>query len=123
MSVIFINPGSGPVAGRPLLSDAWKNVRVFRRDCGLLGVASIARVRKEDSDGRYGFLLRSTEKPRKKCMVWMPGIPIEQVRYRMNTTDNAWHFPRLLTGEYGSSWLWPFAVNSCRCDLGFEDDE
>lgn len=120
----IINPGSGDARGygHACLRDAWKNIRRFRRDLNARHVR-IVRVSGGDEEGRYLFRLERIEGRRRLvCDVLMPGLRLEAVRYRENTADNAWHFPRLLTGPYGSSWLWPFALCDVATDLHLPDE-
>lgn len=101
MSYVVINPGSGPVPGRPTLKQAWKNIRAFRRELGVDRVKILRPLGKEDGDGRYGFdLVRG----RRKAEMLMPGIPARRIR-------DEW--VRLYID--GNSWYWrPFALNIAR---------
>lgn len=115
MTVVFINPGSGSVHyyGRPLLRHAWKAIRVFRREMDMDDI-TIERHPDGEDEGRYGFILRRSIPHQKgtSCEVWMPGLPLDGVRYVQRPDQNILNFPRLLIGKWGSSWVWKWAVGS-----------
>ena len=112
MTLVFINPGTGPVR-ETLCRHAVMNMRAFRRDLNASGI-TFARYGKIEG-GRYPFLVRLGKR---EVVVEMPGLPLERVRYMNAPGQNAWHFPRLYVD--GSSWLWEFAVPSAREALGLE---
>lgn len=118
MTAVFINPGSGPAQsyGRVRIRSAVKNMREFVRELDIPRL-SFWLLSKRQDDGRYSFMIRRGKG--KTCRVDMPGLVISQVRYRMDTEDNPWKFPRLFIGKYGSSWLWPFAINDARDELTY----
>lgn len=125
MTGMIINPGSGDIRsyGHSTLANAWKNIRQFRRDIGAKDV-HIVRIRDEDDDGRYLFVLSRTVEGRKRpihCQVMMPGLTMTAVRFRENQEIDAWNFPRLLISKWGSSWLWPFAIDDARSELKLEE--
>lgn len=127
MTAVVINPGSGPcdMRGVSSLKNATANMRTFRRELGdWWRDVEIRRLKSGDEDGRYLFALyhlRAGKKRPDRCEVMMPGLPLAQVRWRENTKDNIWDFPRLLIGPYGSSWIWPFALNDVRAELRMDE--
>lgn len=118
MTVVAINPGTGPVWGT-YLKNAWKNIRIMRRELFAAGHPwlTVKRHNGEHEDGRYLFEFRHK---RKRCEVWMPGLPIDRVRFISADGQNPWDFPRLLIGEYGNSWLWMYAVGDVESELGLD---
>lgn len=121
---LITNPGSGDIRsyGHSTLGNAWKNIRQFRRDMAAKDV-HIVRVRDKDDEGRYLFVLSRSIKGRKRpihCNVMMPGLVMDAVRFQRGKKNNAWDFPRLLIGTWGSSWLWPYAVSDASRDLKLE---
>lgn len=122
----IINPGSGSVYayGRPLLRHAWKNIRVLRREVAMDDV-TIERHPRGQMEGRYGFILRRRIEHRRgtSCDAWMPGLPLADVRYLRHKDQNILHFPRLLIGKYGSSWVWFWAVDDTRHELMTESEK
>jgi len=109
--LFLINPGSGPVRGRTTLKDAWKNIRALRREAGLLGKVDVARVCDDDNEGRYGFRLRTWSNLRRFCDVQMPGCALAVLKAPTGLP------PRVLVGEFGSSWMWKFAIPACLDEL------
>lgn len=103
MPTIVINPGSGPVADATE-ENAIKNIEIFIKDCKVKGIIW-HRLPENDEKGRFCFKLIGNER---EHIVDMPGLPIEQVRYIDNKTQNIWHFPRLYVD--GSSWVWKYAI-------------
>lgn len=136
MSVVIINPGSGPVYGAEY-EDARKNIDVLIKDAGFdPEQCEIIHPEVEtcptcghtppalDYDGRYHFDIKLNGRT---CEVDMPGLPIDQVRWQKKPYQNIWDFPRLYVD--GSSWVWLYATNaveghlSGRYDAEAEEDE
>jgi len=85
MTVVIINPGTGPVAGASLAC-ARENVDAFVAELALSPPAVTVTVREQnEGDGRFEFLLRrgicETE-------VSMPGLSLSRVRYVRG--ESAW---------------------------------
>lgn len=117
MTALIINPGSGPVDGASE-TEAQANIQVFVADLHLEGVNAV-RLPDRDRDGRFGFLLwREVAGIGRYVTVDMPGIPLEQVRWR--TGLDPWQFPRLYVAD--SSWLWKFALTAAGGRLKTEDE-
>lgn len=115
---IIINPGSGPVDDASE-AEAQANIQVFVADLDLEDVNTV-RLPDRDKDGRFGFLLWREVAGVGRCVtVDMPGIPLEQVRWR--TGLDPWQFPRLYVAD--SSWLWKFALTAAGGRLEPEDEE
>ena len=114
MTVVIINPGTGPVAGASPAC-ARENVDAFVAELALSPPAVTVTVREQnEGDGRFEFLLRrgicETE-------VSMPGLSLSRVRYVRG--ESAWSFPRLYVD--GNSWLWEFAIEIARDALRDHD--
>lgn len=109
VDVAFINPGSGPVDGANR-QEAVLSMVVFLADVGLPKVRIESKGK--ESDGRFEFTLHYKKR---KCVVQMPGLPAEQVRYLGKEGQNIWHFPRLYVD--GDSWVWTYAVSAARDSL------
>jgi hypothetical protein len=109
MTLVLMNPGTGPVGGQSTARDARRNIGAFCRELGL----GNPRVRIErspsgdDGKGRYDFIIH---RGIRSVSVEMPGLSLDRVALRAG--DNAWNFPRLYVD--GSSWLWPYALNCAR---------
>ena len=102
---VVLNPGTGPVPGATS-ANARANLTQFVDDLGLeVTISRVIRIR----DGRYWFSLR---RGRRHCMVEMPGLPVEQVRYLRQPGQDPWDYPRLYVDR--SSWLWRFALDAAR---------
>lgn len=80
------------------------NVRAFVEDMALRRDVAIEPTDYE-KDGRFGFTLTTGER---SCEVWMPGLPIEQVRYLGEPGQSIWDFPRLYVNK--SSWVWCYGL-------------
>jgi hypothetical protein len=113
MTIVAINPGSGPVA-QASEEEAKKNIEAFAKD--LLEkhqVTTIQMVRSPKGDygeGRFAWKLEIEKGGKKRVIeVQMPGLPLEKVRYMQEADQNIWHFPRLYVD--GSSWVWFYAIN------------
>ncbi len=107
---LVINPGTGPIDGTQE-RDARRNIGAFCRDLALRSPhVRIERRKSGDFEGKYDYLLH---RGIRTTSVAMPGLPLERVR--MGPNSNPWEFPRLYVD--GSSWLWPFALNSAKRDL------
>ena len=107
---VIINPGTGPVA------DATEELAIAAAtkmvdDIKLQGATFRRAPKRDEGDGRYGFVFSLDER---SVDVDIPGLPLDRVRY-MNG-QNPWHFPRLYVD--GNSWLWEFAVGCIRDALG-----
>ena len=110
--VIYVasNPGTGPVDGTDA-RNARRNIGAFCRELALRSPhICIERRSGEGRDGRYDYLIR---RGISSTSVAMPGLPLDRVALRPG--DNAWHFPRLYVD--GSSWLWPYAIETARSAL------
>ena len=104
MSIITINPGSGPVE-QTSAQNAESNIKHFITDCGVEGVKYV-RIPEEDyGEGRYAFILWKGETCHE---IQMPGCALERVRYMEEEGQNIWDYPRLYVD--GSSWVWRFAI-------------
>jgi len=101
---IHINPGSGPVRGKNLKSNAINNISQFLQDVG--GNSEWEYIKKQE-DGRFLFVISSVVAD---VEVEMPGLPLEEVRYIDKNNQNIWDFDRLYIN--GSSWVWLYAVQS-----------
>jgi hypothetical protein len=100
----IVNPGTGPVQAHSL-EHAEANMTAFAAD---LGGGSFSSFGKEE-EGRYLFTLHYEGR---RVEIWMPGCPLESVRYTGEPDQNIWDFPRLYVN--GNSWVWKFALNSAR---------
>lgn len=112
MAILVINPGTGPVSGSSL-DRAAANIKVYAEDIAKyhnLIVKDIFRLEEQDENGRYCFAL-DLEKGslKRRIVVEMPGLPLENVRYMQLPGQNIWDFPRLYVD--GSSWVWVFAIH------------
>lgn len=119
MTVVFINPGTGPVGGA-LLKNAIKNMRQWVKDAHEAYPHKYRFERaasRDNGDGRYGFIVTHTRPSRRRgakpgevveCRhtVDMPGLPLERVRY-LGKPQDIWEFPRLYVDD--SSWVWLFS--------------
>ena len=113
---IVINPGTGPVEDATL-ENAEASIAAFVQDLGI-DVVWIARRPQQDKNGRYGFILRRNDC---ECIIEMPGLPVEQVRYIKAPGQKIYDFPRLYVD--GSSWVWRFALSDAkRALMGTPDD-
>lgn len=112
---IYINPGSGPVAGATL-ANAEANMSVLIEDLKkrpeITTIAMATPQQPTEDEGRYAFVIVVNGEDHE---VEMPGLPLNQVRYMRENNQNIWDFPRLYVD--GSSWVWFFALNM------FEEDE
>lgn len=107
MTFVISNPGTGPVDGTRE-RDARRNIGAFCRDLALPSPnIRVERRPSGDFDGKYDYLLR---RGIRTTTVSMPGLPLDRVKLRPGS--NAWHFPRLYVD--GSSWLWPYAIETAR---------
>jgi len=118
---VLSNPGNGPVTGTPELAHVAISrfvVDLCDPGCqpdgggpaitGPIGITVEAGHVFRRDDGRYRFVLSRGDKT---CVVDMPGLPIDRVRY-FGAEQNAFDFPRLFVD--GSSWLWEFAITMAR---------
>lgn len=117
MTLVFINPGSGPVSGTTR-RNADANMRALLRDAGLTGRVTWGR-RGPIEGGRYDYRV-ALRGSKKSTIVSMPGLPLDRVRYMNAPDQNAWNFPRLYVD--GSSWLWEFAITNLLDALGLASE-
>ena len=113
---IFINPGSGPVAGASEAS-ARANLEKFIEDLKEKGCRAEPNPHadfKADGQGRWetSIIVEGEE-----VEIDMPGLPLEKVRWLSEESGSIWDFPRLYVD--GSSWIWKFALDACTA----KDDE
>lgn len=113
MTVVVINPGTGPVR-EATVAQAEANIKVYAQDIakkhGLVVLATRREESSDTGDGRYVFLLDCEKEGRKWTLeIQMPGWPLEKVRYLGTPDQNIWDFPRLYVD--GSSWVWKFAMD------------
>lgn len=114
---IFINPGSGPVAGA-IEAEARKNVDALcadLRERGHAAEVSENTTWRDDGEGRWETMIVVDGIG---VDVDMPGLPLAQVRWMNEPEQNIWDFPRLYVD--GSSWVWLYALDACCPDN--EDD-
>ena len=115
MTMVIINPGTGPVEGSTL-EHAYRNMEALLRDAGCPAAKWRRDPARDVEGGRWPFLVTcppNAEEPREwDCLVDMPGIPLDEVRYVGGPGQNIWDFPRLYVD--GSSWVWKFAVSQLR---------
>lgn len=115
MTGFIINPGTGPVrggVGEVTRKRADANMRAFLRDLGLTGRVRWYRHGPIES-GRYDYRI---EYRGKHADVSMPGCALERVRFTGAATENIWNFLRLYVN--GNSWIWKYALEVTREDLG-----
>jgi hypothetical protein len=117
MTILVINPGSGPVE-EASLDCAAENIKVYAEDIAKhhdLVVKDIFRQEEEDDRGRFAFAI-DVEKGalKRRLLVDMPGLPVEKVRYVGRPEQDIWEFPRLVID--GSTWVWEFAVKVARVE-------
>ncbi|MDX1421526.1 MAG: hypothetical protein R3322_00210 [Kiloniellales bacterium] len=109
MAIYIMNAGAGAGAD-PMRQHADDNIVTFAADMGL-GKSRIRIERvdpRDDGHGRYGYEIRLDDH---KTEVWMPGRPIEQVRFRRHLHVPS-DFPCLYVD--GLSRLWCYAVEMAR---------
>lgn len=111
---VFINPGSGPVVDATVENAAF-NMGAFTAD--LLhrddtDIPSVERNPDLDDEGRFGWVLHFSDRD---IEVEMPGLPLAQVRYMQDPSQNIWDFPRLYID--GSSWVWKYALSACEPEV------
>lgn len=111
---IYINPGSGPVAGADLMH-AETNMATFLVDVATKRGVTFQSERKPDLDerGRFGFRIFIEGEQHE---VEMPGLPLAEVRWMDDPDQNIWDFPRLYVD--GDSWVWKYAI-----DIEPDEDE
>lgn len=100
--MIFVNPGTGPLENASE-AKATENIAQFCYD--IMDGIAYERAPEEDSEGRFGYRLTLEGR---SCVVEMPGIDTDKVRWLDKPGQNIWDFPRLYVD--GSSWVWGFAV-------------
>jgi hypothetical protein len=117
MSIVFVNPGSGPCADYGRSDKRWaaSNMRAFIRDVGGEGLSFA--YQSPPADGRFTF---SLSRGPHTVQVEIPGLALARVRYMGTEGQNIWHFPRLYID--GDSWVWLYAINAARRALGLEQD-
>ena len=100
---LIMNPGTGKVKGA-IEENAITNIKQFVEDLGLKGVNCVRLPYRDDSDGRFGFLLWKG----KHCHeVDMPGCDDAKLRWAGEG------FPVRLYVD-GSSWQWDLALGMCK---------
>ena len=104
---IIINPGTGPVGGRPTSKRARENMKTFCEDCKADPKTIRRESSKDDGEGRFGFTM--TGQDGKTYQIDMPGLPLDRVRFTGAPEQNIWNYPRLYVD--GNSWVWKFAVH------------
>lgn len=119
MKPIFVlNPGTGPIL-ESSREQARANLPVFLKDAGYsIDEVIIMEPNEEPTDGRYRFNIQYGDR---MCRVYMPGLPLERVRYTGSPGQFAGDFPRLYIDH--SSWLWQFAVNAINWSLKEADTD
>ena len=106
---LIMNPGTGKVKGATE-ENAITNIKQFVEDLELKGVNWVRLSDRDDTDGRFAFLLWKG----KHCHeVEIPGCAIEKLR----PSDGVFP-PRLYVD--GSSWWWGIALGMCK--FGVEDE-
>lgn len=109
MTMVIINPGTGPVEGATL-DHAYHNMAALLADAGMPGgMFNRDCEAKEEDDGRFAF---TTRVEGKDVSILMPGLPLDEVRYTGEPGQNIWNYPRLYVD--GSSWVWKFAVSQLK---------
>lgn len=101
---LIVNPGIGSIEGSNK-EDAIQNLNQLLEDADLKKVV-VEYIREED--GRFYFMCSVGH----MFEVGMPGLPLNQVRYMKEPSQNIWDFPRLYID--GSSWIWYYAISIIR---------
>lgn len=119
---VIMNPGTGPVHGSTD-TDGRINMVKLCEDAGVLDQLDMpeAIVRRDDVEGIDGRLRYDIKLGDRTCEVDMPGIPLLGVRYTGGPGQSILDYPRLYVD--GSSWVWPYAVNSVRESLTGDREE
>ena len=86
------------------LENAQENIVHLIADAGL-DMSGVTVCFQEYNDGYYNFRLHRWLRV---CNVFMPGFPVECVRFTGQDDQDIWRFPRLYVD--GCSWVWKFAV-------------
>ena len=112
---IFINPGTGPVAGATEVHAAF-NMGVFTADLIGAGIQVTSAEQRPDLDdeGRFGWKITTADG--REAEIEMPGLPLARVRWMDEPDQNIWDFPRLYVD--GSSWVWKYALSACEPETG-----
>lgn len=104
MGDISVNPGPGDVQSGTW-EQAYENIKQFIKDCEIP-----MHIEKSDfleDECGYSFTLKADN-----CdwiaEIFMPGLPLCQVRFMEEPDQNPYDFPRLHIN--GSSWLWKYAL-------------
>lgn len=105
---VVLNPGTGPVP-EATHDNAVACLNRFVADIGLDIAVTDCDL---ETTGRFRFALRQGER---HCIVEMPGLPVEQVRYMRLPGQDPWDYPRLYVD--GGSWLWCFGLGIARSAL------
>ena len=113
-SVVFINPGTGPIRGSRKRS-AERNMRQLLIDAKAPRATRALFCEKCD-DGRYEFVVVLGSRA---CSVLMPGLPLARVRY-LGRPQDILDFPRLYVD--GSSWVWCIAASNIHDALMRDED-
>ena len=109
--MITINPGSGPVH-EGTFANAMINIAAFIEDMKIVSKQPLDIEHSWFSaplnDGRFRFTLLERGYG-ESCVVDMPGLPLDQVRFTGDGDQNIRDFPRLYVN--GSSWVWCYALS------------
>jgi len=116
MSIVLMNPGSGPVRGKSTMDHAWANMERLVEEARIPGATFERDLRGDDDDGRFDFVVKLGLRSTTVCM---PGLPLTEVRFDPET-QNSLEFPRLYVD--GNSWWWKYAVGILRSHLTGEDE-
>lgn len=114
---ISINPGSDALRAGDL-AQARSNMEVFIRDA-LGAAAKQARITEgaREENGRFLF---NVALGARSVSVSMPGLPLEQVRYKNTSGQDIWAFPRLFVD--GASWVWLYGCRSLQRKLEEQEE-
>ena len=119
MSVIVINPGSGPVSNATR-ENAEANMAAFIADLKADGHAKAVDLLPQplapEDRGRFTYVIVADTETHE---IEMPGLPLDQVRWMDREDQNIWDFPRLYVD--GSSWVWFYALRTTMNDPDDDD--
>lgn len=107
---IAINPGTECIDNTSW-ENAYENINQFIKDCEI--PMQIVKADFGCDRGRYLFVLKAENIPDYEVEVEMPGLPLNEVRYIDDKTQNIWNFPRLYVD--GASWVWRYAIIKKEC--------
>lgn len=113
MKGFISNPGTGPIADTAE-AHARANIERFVVELAVehVTIGYVGECVDEDMRGRWCFELGRYDRT---CLVDMPGLPIQKVRFVKDHGLSPWGFPRLYVD--GSSWLWCIAIECARSAL------